>query len=258
MQEPLLLKEWIKMIQRQPQREDLINQLLPNGSGIMLLAGRPGVGKTNLALLLGLCLASGKPFLGFSCKRATVTYLAFEMADDKYLARFDKLLPQFPSSVVDNFRFARILPTKLKQVDSDFLSLLTGASIVIIDPLRYLVAGDFIKPQDAATFISIINEIARKYDISFILIHHVKKPQGFLRVEPDDLYQLKGATEYVDAATTVLLLEKAKISFSKGFGSSKDRYILYFAKTRDALAEIEPVKLVFNRDKLLFEKEEMI
>ena len=79
---------------------------------------------------------------------------------------------------------------------------------------------------------------------------HIKKPNEASLFNPGDVYSLKGASEYVDNATTVLLLERKR----QGQGTagrfapvSQDELVLYFAKQRLAQDNtLEPVFLTKN------------
>ena len=87
------------------------------------------------------------------------------------------------------------------------------------------------------------------------VINHNRKPDRKIRVQPEDLqFEIKGATEYVDGAATVLLLERlGHVKDESGkFVNSSDDSILYFPKVKDAPAEFKPMHLRFFRDELLF------
>lgn len=248
------VSEWLTAVRSKPYTPDLIEDLIPNGNELTLIAGRPGSGKTNLVLYMALCLATGTPFFGFATKQVEVTYIGFEGAETKLANRLEKIMKSFPDPG-NNFHFEIIRPTK---IDDSFVALIKGSPLVIVDPLRYLVEGDFCRPQDASNFLSKLKTVAITKNLCFVLCHHIRKPQAHIRIDPDDLYQLKGATEYVDAATTVMLFEKAK---QKPGPKSKVATLeppavthkLYFAKARDAIGDIPPMELHFNQDKLLFE-----
>ena len=90
-----------------------------------------------------------------------------------------------------------------------------------------------------------------------ILTCHIKKPSTNGLWEAGDVYDLKGATEYVDASTSVLLLERTRQGRSndgRGFGKvDKDKVTLHFAKTRIALRDLEPLELQRNFDRGSFD-----
>jgi hypothetical protein len=251
------LTEWRERVLAEPASDDLIQDILPNcSSEYLLLCGRSGIGKTNIALHMGFCLAAGKPWFSFKVKQCKVGYLIFEGSPKKLLLRVDKLLNSYPGAE-KNFYFDRHLPFKLAgQGIQKLQGLMEGLNVCFIDPIRYIIPGDYTKPEFASNFISTIKAICQKTGTILILLHHVKKPDNRLKVRPEDLqYEVKGATDYVDAAGTLLLLERARqVRNSSGkFGSNSDDRTLYFCKVKDAPAELLPLNLQFNRDTLVYE-----
>jgi RecA-family ATPase len=253
----LHLSEWRELVLAQPATDDLVQDILPDcPSEYLLICGRSGIGKTNLALDLACCLASGKPWFSFKTKPCKVGYLVFEGAPKKLLARVDKLLQTYPDAL-QNLYFDREMPFKLSGPGIQrFQSLIEGLRVIFVDPIRYIVPGDYTKPDCASNFISTLKAICQKAGTVAVLIHHVKKPDNRVKIQPQDLqYEVKGATDYVDAASTLLLLERARQArkVDGRFGSNTDDRILHFCKVKDSPTEILPLNLRFNRTTLVYE-----
>jgi len=251
------LAAWRQRITKEPESDDLIKDILPNASTeYMLVCGRSGIGKTNLVLYLGFCLATGKPFFSHKTMQCTVGYLGFEGTPRKLLHRFDKLQEYF-GDPGDYFQVSRPLPFKLlKDTTDKFIAFSRNLEVIIIDPIRYIIPSDYTKPEAASAFISTLKECCQQTKTIPILVHHVRKPDRRLTVKPEDLaYEVKGATDYVDAAATVLLLERARQPRTKDgrFGCNVDDRSLHFCKVKDAPAELFPLALRFNRDTLIYE-----
>lgn len=256
MESMMSVKEWITNEESKPVTEDLIQELLADGNEMMLLAGRTGMGKTNLVLHLAYCLATGIPFFGLECKKTTVGYLGFEGTPNKMADRLKKIAGNFPDPG-DNLRFHMSPPLILEKKLDEFEALVKGCRVIILDPLRYLVGGNFCKPVVATAFLYLLRTELIKLRATAIICHHIKKPNQASLVEPGDLYEMKGATEYVDEAASVLMLERTRQGHKPGGGFApvnNDNVTLYFAKHRNAVGELEPINLLFNREKLLFEK----
>lgn len=257
-QESMLpLNIWRQQLLKDPPVEDIIQDLLPNASTeYLLLCGRAGIGKTNLALHLAFCLATGHPWFSHKTNQCRVGYLGFEGTPRKLLARFDKLQNSY-GDPGDYLRVNRTLPFKLvKDGVNRFQQIIDGLDVIIIDPLRYIVPDDYTKPEAASAFISTLKDCCAKTGTIPILLHHVRKPDRRLMVRPEDLaFEVKGATDYVDAAATVLLLERVRQPRNKAgrFGSSSDDSMLHFCKVKDAPAELLPLRLQFNRNTLIYE-----
>lgn len=243
-------------ITKEPPTEDIIKDLLPEStSAYMLVCGRSGIGKTNLALYLAFCIATGNKFFSLETKQKIVGYLSMEGSQHQIANRFEKLRESF-GSPGDYLRWEHSLPIKLTpQGRNDLKRVITGLDVAIIDPLRPLVCGDWMKPADASAFLESLRDVQNDTGTTIILIHHIRKPDRKLRVRPEDIqFEIKGATEYVDGATTVLLLDRPRFSRdgSGRFQSTSDDRILYFPKVKDAPAEFKPLKLRFSRDELIF------
>ena len=80
-------------IVRSDTSQDLIEGLLPK-QGLVILAGRPKVGKSFLALDAALAVAGIRPFLGsYPCTDpGNVLYLALDMNINSYIDRFDRMI----------------------------------------------------------------------------------------------------------------------------------------------------------------------
>lgn len=243
-------------LKKEPDSDDVIKDLLPCSiTSYMLICGRSGIGKTNLVLYLAFCIATGTKFFSMETKRKRVGYLSFEGGKRQIANRFQKLKQTF-GSTGDYLRWEHSMPIKLTAKGKEELkSIITGLEVVIIDPLRPLVLGDWMKPTDASSFLESLRAVQNDTGTTIILVHHIRKPDRKLRVRPEDLqFEIKGATEYVDGAATVLLLDRPRHSRDNSgrFQSNTDERILYFPKVKDAPAEFRPLYLQFDRDKLIF------
>jgi hypothetical protein len=240
---------------------DYIEDILPNSpADYALMVGRSGIGKTNEILHTLFCLASGKNWYGHSVKQCKVGYIAFEGAESKMLDRLEKLCLTYPEADIgDNFRLTRIPAFKMiGDGVKEFDRLVEGLQVVALDPLKYIVAGDYTKPADANVFLTNLKEHAVKMNVLPILVHHIRKPDKRIKIRPEDLmYEVKGAGDYVESANTVLLMELAKQTRGAngkfGTQSAEDR-ILHFCKVKDSPAELFPLKLRLNRETLLFQQ----
>lgn len=250
------LAQWRSEILSEPKTVDLIQDILPAASTeYMMIVGRSGLGKTNLVLDLAFCLATGKPWFSHKTQQSKVGYLAFEGPRQRLLDRFDKLQKTY-GDPGEYLSVARISPFKLtgKGIDR-YLALSEGLQVIIIDCLRYFVAGDYTKPESASAFIATLKQCSDRTKTVPILIHHVRKPDKRLVVRPEDLInEVKGASDYVEASGTVLVFERARQARTKDgrFGSVEDDRTLHFSKVKDSPDELTPLNLRFDRQTLIY------
>ncbi len=251
------LQDMRDAIANEPEADDLIQDLLPDSnSAYMLVTGRSGIGKTFLLLNILYCLASGMPFMSRKTKKCKVGYLSLEGDRRKLLKRFNTIGQSFPGAE-DNIFWEHRMPFRLNSKGIDWLiAKIDGLDVIGIDPLRPLVPGDYTHPKDVSTFIENLRIVQNKTGVVVIGSHHIRKPDKRIKVQPEDLlFEIKGASEYVESATSVLLLERGKQergNFGK-FTTNTSLKNLHFVKIKDAPAEPIPLPLRFNDETLLFE-----
>lgn len=251
-------QEWIK--EQYWTDPHYISGILPCHPGdYMLIAGKSGIGKSVMATHLCFAIASGTPFLGFETQSATVGYAAFEGSTSNIKDRLNQIASNYPNTG-DRFRFNLLDPISLMENKDKYLKMFEECKIVVLDNLRQITRGKYLDPAYATDFVKFLQALLNELGAVAVITHHIKKANDSYLMEPGDLFSLKGATEYSDAATTVLLMEYKRQQYDhakKKFGKKdKDRLILYFAKTRISKEELQPMELVRNRIKCSFDPSE--
>jgi len=245
------VKEYIEMIKKRKPGADIVEQILPDEPGAyIILAGRTGLKKTMLCMNLAYSIATGTPFLGLKCRKTSVFYFALEGNDKNLMDRLERMSRHFPDTG-DLLRFDRLPVRRPSELYENVLSRLRGhegPKVVVIDPVKFIVKGNFLKPEDSQKFISQLEEDMASLKAMAILIIHIRKPQNRNSlIYPSDVYEIKGATEWVDSATTALILEKRAYQ--------KQRLVLSFAKQRTATIDFPNFTLKFDPNTCLIEKE---
>lgn len=241
------IQDWAAKLAKMKPKPNLIKDILPAQKGeYIAVAGRTGIGKTNLCLHLALCLATGTPFFGLKCEKVYVALFIFEGGPSDLLKRYEKVKHNFPSHG-RRLRFESLPISNPQEMRDTIFETAKGCKVIILDPVKFIVSGDYLKPKDADKFIKIFKQRLIKHNMSAILTLPIKKPNEKSLIQPSDVYQMKGATEYADAATSVILVEK------KSHRRSSDEVTLHFAKTRIASQELGKLDLHFNRDRCIFE-----
>lgn len=205
------IEEWGEIVENEKSYPSFIDQILPAepGEGI-LVAGRTGIGKTNLCMYMAYCLASGKPFYGFKCEKTCVAYFAFEGGKTNYLERNNKIKKLFPPDTGSRVRFALIPTQGPKEMYAEVierLSELPDVKVVILDGARHIVYGDPSKTENAQEFIQSLKATLFELGMSSVLTFQITKPNKNSLVHPGDIYTIKGAVEFAAWSTTSLLLE---------------------------------------------------
>lgn len=232
----------------------IIQAILPADIGeYILISGKTGIGKSVLALHLAFCLATGTPFYGYKTNKIVVSYIAMEGGQADWRDRMKKIQPQYPDTDNLNFQIAQPIDLLNKNKRDELKGACKGCEAVILDNLRQVTSGKYLDPNYAAEWLKVYQQFLKDVNSVGILTHHIKKKDSRYLIEPDDVYQLKGATEYVDASTTVILLERRRHQKDSATGkfkpSSNDDLAMYFAKSRIASEVLKPINLVRNYDK---------
>ena len=182
-----------------PQRHWLIPYLIPK-SGIVLVYGPPGCGKSFLTMAWSLCIASGIQWLGHPVTRGPVAYIAAEgsfgigprikawkahhgFVGNSGVRWFDESLTLTDSSTFDE------LLTALRE---DFPQ---PPLLVVIDTLSRCSAGiDENNASEIARFLAFADVIQQTFHCTILIVHHEGKDT---QRGPRGSSALKGNTETV-------------------------------------------------------------
>ena len=237
--------DWLQMdVESEPA---IIENILPAQPGeYMLISGRTGIGKSILMLNLLYCLGTGSDFFGFKCRKKKAGLLIMEGDRSSLQERIEKVKGQYPedaTSGIDLRLEAKSLEGHLDYFKDTFKSY----EIVMIDNLRQVSTSERLKNNYASRWIDVYHKFLRDIEAVGILTHHIKKPNNNSIIEPGDVYDLKGASEYVDDAAAVILLERERQqrnTFGQFMPVNNDELTLYFAKHRIANMTLEPINLL--------------
>ncbi|MCK4897845.1 MAG: AAA family ATPase, partial [Anaerolineales bacterium] len=160
------------------QDPQIIQDLLPDEQGSYgVIAGRTGIGKTNLVLHLAHCLATGTPFFNLECQEVDVAVVAFEGDQKNLLDRLNKIKATFPE--VGNRLMFEVMPIQNPiQMLKDLRKKLKNsrAQVVILDPIKYLVIGNYLSPKDVAPFVQMFQEMLTELGMCAVVTLPISKP----------------------------------------------------------------------------------
>lgn len=176
--------------------------------GVTLLAGPPKVGKSWLALNLGLSIAAGTPALGrITVDQGSVLYLALEDWPRRLQERMGIVLAgrAAPADLTLDV-YCPPMPAGAGYI-AEWLDTNPGARLVVIDvftKVRGHASGNSAYEADYAA-VGVIKDLADTYGIPIMVVHHVRKASA-----DDFLQTVSGTNGLAGAADAVLVLERAR------------------------------------------------
>lgn len=192
----------------------VIEDLLPQG--IYLLCGSPKIGKSWLALDVGLCVASGDKLWEFHCCQSDVLYLCLEDSYARIQKRLFELVDEAPASLHFTIAANDIDNGLIWQIE-DFVNKNPQTKLIIIDTFQR-VRGSNGEPNVYAkdyNDISKLKELADRFAISIVAVHHLRKLN-----DSDPFQKVSGTTGLTGAVDGTFVLEKDRRS-----GSNAKLYI---------------------------------
>ena len=157
------------------KRDPIVEGLIDHGT--IILGGASKVGKSFLSLQLAYCVSQGLPFLGFKTNQTGVIYFALEDVERRIQHRMQKMFGLEPAK---NLYFATEagyvggggFEEQLNSVLHDH----PDVGLVIVDVLQKI--RNPMEQSSYATdyvFINAVKELADRYGICLILVHHTRK-----------------------------------------------------------------------------------
>ena len=189
-----------------PPARLVVDGVLP--VGLSLLAGRPKIGKSWLALNLGLAVSSGAPFLGRSTVPGSVLYLALEDGDRRVQARLAKMLGSTkpPKNL--------FLQTECPAMDEGGKEALEGwlqqcesRRLVVVDVFQRVrpraKSGSNYYADDYSSVLG-LKALADAYDVAVVAVCHTRKADPGM----DPFDAISATTGLVGAADHAMILDR--------------------------------------------------
>ena len=175
--------------------------------GLTILAGKPKLGKSWLALDMALAVAGGGSVLGRECEPGPVLYLALEDNQRRLQRRLNRIEPHlgWPAGLELNTRWPRLDLAGEKNI-SAWIKNHENARLVIIDTLA------IVRPQQrladsahAGDYGALhgLQQIASDTGVAVLVMHHLRKATA-----DNALDAVSGSTGLTGAADTTLILTR--------------------------------------------------
>lgn len=182
--------------------------------GLLILAGRPKIGKSFLALNMSLAIANGGYALGyFKANQNSVLYIPYEDNYRRLQDRINKMLTEerikeAPSNLLipNECNFPKLTSEGIATLET-ILNTNPNIKLVVFDTLgRAIVRSNKRNSnafQDEYDFLSAIQKIALQRHISILFIHHTTKMQY------EDVFdQVLGTTGLTASPDSLMLLSR--------------------------------------------------
>jgi hypothetical protein len=191
----------------------LIEGLLPSDD-IHVAVGDSGLGKTAWAYQLGLCVATGKPFLGHPVRPSRVLHFDLENGLEEIIRLSDAMCKHLDISrepkdfiIVPNDGN----PPSIERAVAD-----RRPGLVTVDTMRALFPEAEESNTRMGQLLQGLRSIARSHHCAILLIHHLRKPgeTGGLALENTPLLewllQAAGARAVINQTNTRIGLDRPK------------------------------------------------
>ncbi len=182
------------------------------GHGLTLLVASPKIGKSWLALQIGLAIVSGHEVLGKPTERGSVLMLALEDGDRRMQSRLFKLAADLlPESDLNRIHFSydwpRVDQGGIEHLET-WLKTNPDARLVVVDvlekirPPRTARGNSYGEDYEALRRLKML---ADAYQVAILVIHHTRKSTA-----DDILEMISGTQGLAGAADAALILKRPR------------------------------------------------
>lgn len=151
----------------------VIEGLLP-ADDVHVAVGDSGLGKTPWAYQLGLCVATGRPFLGYPTHAGRVLYYDLENGAEAVLDLGRALCEHLGVQAFPEQFFVRNEDVSVPGLDQAIAEY--RPSLVIIDTLRPFRPEAESKNDEMGRFLNENRALARTMHCAILMLHHIRKP----------------------------------------------------------------------------------
>ena len=190
-----------------PSIRFIVPGILPEGA--TLLAGRPKLGKSWLALDIALAVAKGEDCLGVTCTQGDALYLGLEDNKRRIQSRLQKLSPAralepWPARLEFATSWNRHDEGGLEDIRNWAKSKL-HPRLVVVDVLAQFRGARSNNDYDSDYHaIKELQELAGELQMAILIVHHVRKSAG----EFDPFEKISGTLGLSGAADTAIVLDR--------------------------------------------------
>lgn len=191
----------------EPEIDFLIEDLLPRAN-LIILAGKPKLGKSLLALQMSLCVALKRDFLDKKVKQGSVLFISTEDSEIRLKKRIWKMLGNpneynklnfhfyIGSCILTDKKVMQSLKSKVQELKPD---------LIVLDPLINLFQNrELNSAEDMNQVLRPLQTLARESGACVLVVHHARKSGG------DDIDVVQGSITISGVADGLLILKNFK------------------------------------------------
>jgi hypothetical protein len=202
-------------LQPLPPIEWIVDRLISEGS-VCIFFGEPGAKKTFALLSLAVCVALGKPWLGFETKPRNVLIIDEESGERRLALRLGNAIRGELGGADIPIQFISLAGFNLSNKDDGPLLQTiiqeSGAGLVVIDALAEIMSGDENSKEDVHPVLIALRRIADQTGAAIAAIHHSNKSGGY-----------RGSSAIKGAVDLMVKIESATGNRYINFTSEKSR-----------------------------------
>lgn len=225
-----------------------------HSTGLMILTGAPGVGKTQFALNMGYLLAASESVLGKPLtppKKVAVISLEMDVVELKYIFSLQAKAYTDLTAWDQNLRVFTYEEGSLPVFEKDLTEY--GPDVVIIDSLSELATDD-LQEAEARKIMRWLKKIRKQIGFGIIIIHHNRKAQDTNK-KPKKLSDLYGSFIFAKLSETVVSLWQDEDSELLELNTLKTRFgkseTIRLKRTEHLTFEVNDVDISINGNPLI-------
>lgn len=173
---------------------------------VITIAARHKRGKTTFVSHVAKAITRGEPFLGLETQKTSILWLGLDEHEQEIAIRFDALGVHKSILLYTDLRFKvteRNLQTLRQWIDTYHIGL-----VVVDTMLKFFgIKNENDAPEMDAAFAALI-AITKEKPVSFLLIHHAKKPQG--KGKDEETPEPRGSTVIGANSAVIITMDKVK------------------------------------------------
>ncbi len=169
------------MVGHDPPPVDWIADGLVAREAVTMIHGAAGLGKSMLALALGVAVTRGAPFMGHTTKKGRVLYIDAENGQGEAHRRIRALGLTVEEAELLIYYEAIAADLAADEDELREVALAAAADLIVVDSLATMNRSDEDSSREMTPALQVLQRIAREACAGVLLLHHDRKDRTTLR-----------------------------------------------------------------------------